>query len=416
MSILFRCRCGRLVEARATARTAMCPYCRRTVKSVGRRFAWIVAALLVGLLGTVGVLAALRPKTRVASVPTAEPAPKPIPPQPKVEVPPVAEVPPKVEVPPAVEPPPPAPVAPKPANPDPPRVGILQPAVPELGRFQVGDTFDQEVTVTRRSAAGALGVIVGQGAEYTITSAFKITKVNADGSLLAEQTIRSTKLIAADDELKENLATGLTQAKGAKFELKVGPDGQITSFNGVADPIRVQVGRNANEQTFRLWSILDADAWKELSGLTFFLPDRPLQRGAKWSRDATHDWGALGSWRGKTAYTAAGPEPTKRGSERVEYAHNLSYRPPAAPRGLNLSLQVVRAEFQPVVAGGVIAFDPTSKRTTAAEEMFRVRGAAVMSAAGAEVNVEVDETQKFRVTVTVTRELQAHPPVGSNVK
>jgi hypothetical protein len=195
--------------------------------------------------------------------------------------------------------------------------------------------------------------------------------------------------------------------------VKVGADGAITAFTGVADPIRVKAGRDANQQMFRLWSILDADAWKELAGLTFFLPDRPLRRGEKWSRAVAHDWGPLGSWQGKTVFAAAGEQPGKRGIERVEYAHNLSYRPPAAAGGFDLPVRVLKADFRPVVAGGVIAFDPITRRTTAAEELFRVRGSTLVSALGSEVAVEVDEQQRFQLTVVATRELEARPPVDA---
>ena len=410
MRVVFRCQCGRLVAVRATTSSATCPNCRQVVRPVGIRFNWIVVILVGIFIPTVGLLSTARPNPRLSSTLPPPPGVEQSRPEPEHRIPAIPDAAHVSEIPPPIQHNPP----PKPAIAENPRTGILQPVVPKPGRFQAGDTVDQLVTVTRRSMAVTLGIQVGQGAEYTIGSEFRITDVHADGSLSAEQVIRSTTLIRADPDLKDALARGLRASHGTKFKLKVGPNGRITSFQGVADPIQIQAKREVAVQTFRAWSILDADAWKELAGITFFVPERPLARGAKWSHDLAHDWVPFGSWRGKTGYTAVGPEPTMRGAERIEYTHSLTYHPPVTPSRIGLPLEVLRAEFQPVVARGVIAFDPRTQRTVAAEELFRVRGMSVLSASGVEVGVELDEIQKFRIEVKATRELQTKQADGMN--
>lgn len=288
---------------------------------------------------------------------------------------------------------------------DPPRVGQL--VVEPAGKYKEGDTFTQTVTVVRSSACGTLGVVVTQAAEYTLGSKLEVTKVLADGSIVVTQTVQTGKLIDASADMKVPLADALKKAEGATFELAIGLNGKVTSLKGLDDPVQVKLGRNVEQQTLRLWSILDADAWQELAGLTFFQPDKP-GTGVKFARDFSHDWGPLGSWLGRTDYaTAARPE--KNGQHKVDYAHVISHRP--GKGGGNLPVTVRTSSFPAVTAAGTIRYDAATNRVTAAEELFHVRGAVGVSFGGADATVEVEEKQKFRLTASEVkpRELVGQP-------
>jgi hypothetical protein len=269
---------------------------------------------------------------------------------------------------------------------------VVEPA----GKYKEGDTFIQTVTVVRSSAFGVLGLVTKQAAEYVITSKLEVTKVNADGSMEVTQAVQSSKLIDATTDLKQPLTDALKAAEGAKFELAVGPNGKVTALKGLVDPLNVKLGREAEQQTLRLWSILDADAWKEFAGMTFFQPDKP-GLGARWNRDFAHDWGSLGSWLGRTDYaTAAKPE--KNGQHKIDYSHVISHRP--GKGGGDLPFTVKQVSFPSVKAGGTLRYDAANNRTTAAEELFHVRGGVVVSFGGADATVEVEEQQKFRLSAS----------------
>src|SRR5215471_2168877 len=87
-----------------------------------------------------------------------------------------------------------------------------------VGRYKVGDTFTQEVVVSRKSIFRVAGLDVEKWAQYAITSSFNLTRVNPDGSLVAEQTIQNAKLIDADPDMKDSVTTALAKAKGVKLE------------------------------------------------------------------------------------------------------------------------------------------------------------------------------------------------------
>jgi len=281
------------------------------------------------------------------------------------------------------------------------------------GRYKVGDVIEQEVIFDRKSACCFTDITLGQGAQYGFISSIKITKVNVDGSLVAEQTIVKTKLFDADPDLKASLAEALEKAQGTQFELAVAQNGDVTRLKGLKDPIRVLAGKDAGPgQTLRMWSLMDVDAWKELAGLTFFQPDQPLKARVTWNRSVAHDWGPLGGWRGKTVYVAAGKQPGKAALERIDYRHEIVHKPPRPGAEGDLPIRVTKAAFQTLTAGGAILYDPATHRTTTAQENFRVRGSVFVNVAGTDLEIALEEQQGFRLTILepAARALVGQPP------
>jgi len=437
MSVPFECVCGWQLRGgwQGPGRTINCPACGRTysVTAPGRRAnpllvpaaaAGVTAVVVaVGLLAvfhrTGGTVHPARPVAEPGAAPAVPVAPvaNALPPAPAAPPPAVAPRADPVAVAPKPELPvtrPPAPDAGR-APPGPPRVGELRPVpVPPPGRYTVGEVIEQEVVVTRRSLFRVLGGEVGQAARYGFVSRLKVAAVRDDGGLTVTQTIEDVRLLDSDPAGREELEAALRQAREATFEVAVGPDGGVTGVTAPKDPVRVVRGKNAAGQTLRAWSLLDADGWKELAGLTFFQPDRPLRAGATWTRPISHDWGPLGAWAGQTTYVAAGP---RAGRERIDYRHTLAHRPPRGNDGGGLPVKVLRTTFETPGAGGTILYDPTRGRATAAEEVFRVRGAVTVSLDGAEAAAELEEVQGFelRVTDPATREMSGQP-VGRRKK
>lgn len=384
-----RCRCGERIPTAGTS--AVCRACGRVVARHTAGPALVLAGLCA-LSAAGGVAFGLHVRSRA---PATADSPGPVVPPPVARAPagnappvrPAGPVPPAIAVPPSA---PPADPLPAPLR-TPPVEGILVP-VP-VGRYRVGESFDQEVTVSRRAALLVLGVGTPQTAEYTFTSRLTVESIGPDGSLTVNQRIEGTRLVTCDPAGRAGVEDALRKARGATFRIAVGPGGEITSLTGPAEAPRVAEGFDpGGGQTFRVWSLLDADGWKELAGLTFFQPGRPLVAGATWTRPLVHSWGPLGNWTGRTRYTAAG---RRDGADRIDYAHELTFRPP--PAGGGLPFRVVRADFAAPAAGGVIRYDAARGRVESAEETFRVRGAVTVAAGGVETTAGVEEVQVFRL-------------------
>lgn len=356
------------------------------------------ASVTVGSILWLPRPAARHPPAEVAAAPAPPAGPS------RPPLPPPAADPPRDDPPLRPEP---APV-PRPAAPEPvpaPLPGFLAPPgrlVPEPkavpARFKVGDELVQEVAVSRRSAYRFAGLLeVSQSADYTFTSRLTVEQVGRDGSLGVRQVIEGAKLVGCDPSMREALGDALKKAAGAKFEIAVGPDGVVTGLTGPKDPVRVLAGNDpANGQTVRVWSLLDADGWKELAGLTFLRPAKPPRVGDRWARPIAHNWGPLGEWAGRTTFVATAKA---GGADRIEYAHELAYRPSAAGAGRELPFQLRRADFRVLAAGGAVLYDAAKDRVSAADETFRVRGALLVSLGGTDATVEMEEAQVFRLRV-----------------
>jgi hypothetical protein len=208
------------------------------------------------------------------------------------------------------------------------------------------------------------------------------------------QTIKSTKLGECDPTLRKDLQAALEKTHGTQFTITLGPDGAVAEFRGPKDAVNVQAPNDIAKATYRVWSLLDSDAWKDLAGVTFLHP--PSHLGQEWETPITHDWGPLGTWNGKTYFKRNGQQ---LGQERIDFTHSLSHKPPESAAPGDLPFKVVRMEFRSPNAAGSVLFDAAKGRVTRAEESFTVRGRLVVSALGTEVTVDVEERQDFQVAV-----------------
>jgi hypothetical protein len=403
MSIVFRCRCGQRVLIESTEPVVQCPGCRRSITVTGNPLFWGACALVLVASGLVVALAvAFRPPP-----PQPETAQVSTPELPRLAA---NDPPPQKPLPkPDAAPEPARPAEPQPQQqaplPGPPRAGRLQPIEP-AGRYQVGEKFEQTVVVARKSSfdlgggigIGGMGLLEqSQEASYSFGSTLEVKKVNDDGSAVIEQKIHSAKLIAATPDMRDTLTEALIKSVGTKFTLTVGPTGGVTKLTGLDDPVRFQPKAiGMGQQSLRMWSLLDADAWKEFAGLMLFQPDQPLKPGTKWERDVSHDWGVLGSWKGKTRYAAGQP---KDGFEHIEFGHAIKHSHPQGGLDRTIPIEVASLRFSPPESRGVIRYDPSARRVTAAEEKFNVRGSIQVSAFGSDLAVELTEQQTFQMTV-----------------
>jgi hypothetical protein len=382
----------------------------------GKALPLAIAAAAAFAIVAVGLLGALLGRSQ-PEAPSREPLAAVVPEPPPVLPPPMPEpaAPMAFPMPPPVEFPPPEPIVlerPEPMQPPMPRAGALEANVEPPGRYKVGDVVRQTVLVSRKTAYQVAGVDFTFSADYQFESSILIAKVNADGSMAAVQTIAAAKLLDADGNSKPSLADAVSKAPGMKFDLAIASDGTVTALEGLMDPLRVDRKDDELSRSLRLGTLLDADGWKELAGLTFFQPGTPLKPKATWNRPTRHDWGPLGDWSGKTVFASAGRSAGRGTLERIDFRHDLSHRAPKAGADRELPIRIVKAEFRTVAAGGAILFDPAMARTSSADELFHVRGSLIVTLDGLNAAVGLDERQAFRIVIDQPKEqaLVGQPP------
>jgi hypothetical protein len=253
-------------------------------------------------------------------------------------------------------------------------------------KLKQGDVFFQELKVVQKPTYSILGVFFNTSLQYTVLSSFKVEKDGQEG-LQVTQKVEAAQLVQADALTQGILAPAVLKLPGTTFTIHLNPRMEVTKFAAGAKPF--QMANLLGGQGLQLASLLDQDGWKEMAELTFFQPNRSLEKNAKWSRKMTHNWGALGNWNGKIHYAYGGKE---KGIHKVAYALDLAYQPPKKGGGM---LPINNAVFKPQIAGGLIHFDAERGKVTEAQERFHVRGRFNLNLLGQNSPVDIDEDQLF---------------------
>jgi hypothetical protein len=266
------------------------------------------------------------------------------------------------------------------------------------GPLKAGDTFYQEVVVSRLSRYRLLGGTVSQNVSYSFLSSFKVEKVNPDGGGGVVQKVEAARFGKGDAAMQALLKGLLQQTKGATFKITLNARGVVTGFEGGKEAVRVFEGKNAlGGQTFLLWSFLDKDGWKELAQVSLLRPEKPSGTAQKWAHKITHSWGPLGRWAGRVVYGYTGK---KAGLDQIGYVLDMGYQPPAKGAAAGLPFTITRAAFKPQTAAGVVLYDTRKSRVVAAEERFHVKGLLAVSALGTNVDIDMDEAQYIQVRLS----------------
>jgi hypothetical protein len=263
--------------------------------------------------------------------------------------------------------------------------------------LKVGETFYQDVLVSRQSAYRFLGGQVSQNVQYGFLSSLKVDKVNEDGSCLVLQKVEAARFGKGDAAMQSLLNGLLQKTKGATFKITLSAQGEVTGFEGDKEAVRVFEGKNAlGGRTFLLWSFLDRDGWKELAQAALFRPDQPAGTAKKWERKMTHSWGPLGRWAGRVVYSHTGK---KDQLDQIGYVLDMAYKPPAKGAA-GLPFTIGKAAFKPQTASGVILYDAKKGRVVAVEERFHVKGLLTVSALEVNTAIDMDEAQVFQVRIS----------------
>src|SRR5260370_17576963 len=229
-------------------------------------------------------------------------------------------------------------------------------------KLKQGDIFFQELKVVQKPSSRLLGVLFNTSLQYTVLSSFTVEKTSPEG-LQVKQKVEAAHVVQADALTERILAHAILKLPGTTSTIYPNSRMEVSKFTAAAKPF--QMANLLGGQGLQLASLLDQDGWKELAELTFFQPNRTLERNAKWSRKMTHNWGALGSWAGHINYTYAGKEKL---IHKVAYALDLAYKAPKAGGMLPIN----NAAFKPQIACGLILFNAERGKVVEAQERFHV--------------------------------------------
>jgi hypothetical protein len=269
------------------------------------------------------------------------------------------------------------------------------PATPQAQHFY------QEIDIQRAPKFSILGTVTAQDLHYQILSELHVGIPNDDGSRKIEQYVHETRLLKADELSRSMFEQSLRDLRGWQFTYRMSRRGQIIDWrSGPPDGRKAARVAVKGVEGFMVTSVMDEDGWKEMAQLSFFVPEEHASGSPSWTRQMTHDFGPLGSWYGETRYA---PQAIKEGLLQVDYAHDMTYAPPAKGGG-DLPFTVAGATFKPEVAGGTFRFDTQARRVQSVQERFLVKGALTAEILGQTVPLEVEEDQ-----IITLRVLESNP-------
>jgi hypothetical protein len=254
----------------------------------------------------------------------------------------------------------------------------------------------QELDIKRTPKFAVLGAITAQDLRYQILSELRIGEGDKQELRPVEQTVKDARLLAADELSAETFEQSLKALKGATFRYKVNRVGEVSDFAPApAKGAKFVPAAPKGAMGFLVTSVMDDDGWNEVAQLSFFVPSALASGKQGWSRPMTHDFGPLGSWSGKTNFTRKG---TQSGVLRIDYVHQMKYKPPGKGRG-DLPLAITAATFKPEAADGTIRYDTKAGRVQSAEERFFVKGSVATEILGEALTAEIEEQQVISVRI-----------------
>jgi hypothetical protein len=266
------------------------------------------------------------------------------------------------------------------------------------------ETFYQQVEILRQPQFSLQGMFIKQQIRYRIASTFELYEPDEKGTQRAVQTISETQLLEADPLSKVAFEQSLLEMRGHSFTYELDKFSRVLSIANTKDNTKTIELKKPKSTGMLMSTVIDEDGWKELAQLTLFQPpDGRLSR--QFSRKTTHDWGALGSWYGRTEFKG---RTDRRTGQRFGYQHLLEYIPPN-PEDANkqgqLPFTITHANFRTYEAQGEIFYDSKNKRVTSVREVFHAKGSISADMLGAATNVDLEERQNFLIQITRQRTL-----------
>lgn len=271
-------------------------------------------------------------------------------------------------------------------------------AKPNASGKQTPVVLFQELDIRRQPKLSMLGSVMAQDIQYRILSELSVGHPDEKGFREVQQVVKDTQLVKADPLSQAMFADSLKRLIGWQFSYTLNFRNEVIEIRGPDDGKKIAPVKPAGAQGFLMTSVMDEDGWKELAELSFFTPDPKGLQNQSWTRQMTHNFEPLGSWFGQTTFV---PRGRQRSLMRIDYAHKLTYKPPAkgAAGAGGLPFTVKNADLKAATAGGVIYYDTDRKRVQSAEEQFHVGGTITADALGQVLNLPIEEKQAITVRI-----------------
>jgi hypothetical protein len=283
-------------------------------------------------------------------------------------------------------------------------LGLSALAVPARAQVQLqwklkdGDRFYLETTGTTKQTMKIMGNPIPQEFQTTTVDSYKVVGRTADRIIL-EKKIESMK-VNATGQGAEQAKQSAQKVTGAIFTLTLDPrTNSITKVEGVTEFIKKVFSDDPVMQQAMAVTLNDDSLREDQQNvLVGFLFDKPVNKGDKWTRTSKMLLGPIGGFSSEGHYTYQGKSRlNNRDLDRIDATWSLTYVPPKNKGGL--PFEITKGEFRTPTASGTYYFDAEAGKLVQVERKYNMKGTLTMSAAGQEIEMEMemDQTSKVRL-------------------
>ncbi len=259
---------------------------------------------------------------------------------------------------------------------------------------------DQTLTIT--------GNPIHQKQSQTFTYSWTLTETKENGDQIFKQKIEGLDMAIdigtqritfnSDSDLGSSnpLSDFLKNLVGAEFTVTLDKDFKVVKIEG-KDKLVQKLGQASKPTEDLLNQILNDEAMKELADPTFSaIPNKTVEKGAKWERKSKFDMGPIGSYENLYTYTFEGEDNKK---DKIKIEGEVKYTKPDDKKS-GLPFKIKDAKIEPSKITGIAIYNPELGWVESVETNLNTKGELTVEISGQVTKVELEQKQTTKVNTT----------------
>ncbi len=284
-------------------------------------------------------------------------------------------------------------------------VALLVGAAPSFGQVKLewklkeGDKFTVDSTSELNQKMDVSAQKLEQKLKQVAKRDFTVQKKNPDGSMILEEKVESLKFETADGAIGPDDKFG-DKLAGTSFKITVGPKGEVSKVEGIDDVVKKLAGEDPASQKM-VRAIFQENAVKRTASEMFsFLPEKPVDKGAKWKHDMNVALGPLGTMKVQADYTYEGKDKLNdKEFDKITFTATATYQAAAQNPG-DLPFQITKSDLKSQEFKGTIWFDSAAGRMVQSDMNMKLVGKMSFKVGGSDVEAALDQDQTVKSIVT----------------
>jgi hypothetical protein len=242
---------------------------------------------------------------------------------------------------------------------------------------------------------GMSGIMRQEVTNFTLAK-FEVVEKQGDNTVL-KQTIEEIKVKNATGGFAPGADKAAEQIKGLAFTITLDGKGHVVKIAGL-DALLGKFAAN-DDAAKLLRQTLSEDALKRGAEEAFgFLPDKAVEKGQKWERQAPLPMGPIGTFKTTTTYLYKGKASD---GEEIGVEATLTWTPPTkAEAGADQTFKLLKGDLKAESARGAIIFDAAAGRLVRSTLHMMLRGSMTMEVGGSPLPMELTQEQTSVLVVS----------------